>query len=103
MRGYFGEADVWIPGDWRPTGDLVEVVGDRLLFTGRSSDVINVGGVKVHPLRSRSASESRWSIGIPGVRSCQRPDRRRRRGGGGLAAPGADADLVDAGESRGMP
>lgn len=35
---------------WRPTGDLVEVVADRVEFRGRSSEVINVGGVKVHPL-----------------------------------------------------
>jgi acyl-coenzyme A synthetase/AMP-(fatty) acid ligase len=38
------------PGNWRPTGDLVEIVGDRVLFRGRDSEVINVGGVKVHPL-----------------------------------------------------
>lgn len=35
---------------WQPTGDLVEIVGDRVLFRGRRSEVINVGGVKVHPL-----------------------------------------------------
>ncbi len=28
----------------------MEVVGNRVLFRGRQSDVINVGGVKVHPL-----------------------------------------------------
>src|SRR6185437_9108236 len=37
-------------GSWQPTGDLVEVVDDRVLFRGRRSEVINVGGVKVHPL-----------------------------------------------------
>lgn len=37
-------------GDWWATGDLVEVVGDRVLFRGRSSEVINVGGQKVDPL-----------------------------------------------------
>jgi acyl-CoA synthetase (AMP-forming)/AMP-acid ligase II len=36
--------------EWRRTGDLVEVVEGRVLFRGRSSEVINVGGVKVHPL-----------------------------------------------------
>ncbi|HEX2896104.1 MAG TPA: class I adenylate-forming enzyme family protein [Marmoricola sp.] len=36
--------------EWRPTGDLVEIVDGRVLFRGRSSEVINVGGVKVHPL-----------------------------------------------------
>ncbi|UTI62607.1 acyl--CoA ligase [Paraconexibacter antarcticus] len=51
MLGYVGSA---APDDaepsWRPTGDLVTVVGDRVVFTGRTSEVINVGGVKVHPL-----------------------------------------------------
>jgi acyl-CoA synthetase (AMP-forming)/AMP-acid ligase II len=52
MLGYAGDtsgSDVG-PDAWRPTGDLVEVVGDRVLFRGRDSEVINVGGVKVHPL-----------------------------------------------------
>jgi acyl-CoA synthetase (AMP-forming)/AMP-acid ligase II len=35
---------------WRPTGDLVEIVGARVLFRGRQSEIVNVGGVKVHPL-----------------------------------------------------
>jgi len=38
-------------GDWRATGDLVEVRGDRVLFMGREEDLINVGGYKVNPLR----------------------------------------------------
>jgi len=49
MLGYYGEEPLDADG-WRPTGDLVEVVGDRILFRGRTSEVINVGGVKVHPL-----------------------------------------------------
>jgi acyl-coenzyme A synthetase/AMP-(fatty) acid ligase len=49
MLGYYGEDDR-PEADWWPTGDLVEVVGDRIEFRGRKSDVINVGGVKVHPL-----------------------------------------------------
>lgn len=31
------------------TGDLVEIVNDRVLFRGRASGVINVGGAKVFP------------------------------------------------------
>lgn len=31
------------------TGDLVEIRGDRVMFLGRASGVINVGGNKVHP------------------------------------------------------
>lgn len=50
MLGYHGEPPVEDPDGWRATGDLVEVVGDRIQFRGRSSEVINVGGVKVHPL-----------------------------------------------------
>jgi acyl-coenzyme A synthetase/AMP-(fatty) acid ligase len=54
MLGYVGDAEVGPAGiatdDWRPTGDLAEIVDGRLLFRGRDSDVINVGGVKVHPL-----------------------------------------------------
>jgi acyl-CoA synthetase (AMP-forming)/AMP-acid ligase II len=37
-------------GEWHRTGDLVEIVDGRVLFRGRESEVINVGGVKVHPL-----------------------------------------------------
>jgi acyl-CoA synthetase (AMP-forming)/AMP-acid ligase II len=49
MLGYYDQDR--IPADgWRATGDLVEVVDDRIQFRGRKSEVINVGGVKVHPL-----------------------------------------------------
>lgn len=54
MIGYHGDGAQPVvaasPGDWLPTGDLVEVIGDRIHFRGRRSEVINVGGVKVHPL-----------------------------------------------------
>ncbi|WP_377320853.1 class I adenylate-forming enzyme family protein [Pimelobacter simplex] len=52
MLGYAGDA-AESPREvdgWVATGDLVEVVDGRVLFRGRSSEVINVGGVKVHPL-----------------------------------------------------
>jgi acyl-coenzyme A synthetase/AMP-(fatty) acid ligase len=54
MLGYAGETDSdparsEVEG-WWPTGDLAEIVGDRVVFRGRNSDVINVGGVKVDPL-----------------------------------------------------
>jgi acyl-CoA synthetase (AMP-forming)/AMP-acid ligase II len=54
--GMLSYADASEPGDtaadgeWRRTGDLVEIVDGRVLFRGRTSEVINVGGVKVHPL-----------------------------------------------------
>jgi len=31
------------------TGDVVEVVGDRVLFRGRADSMVNVGGVKIYP------------------------------------------------------
>jgi len=54
MLGYVGHDSEDGPAefgdDWRPSGDLVEVIDDRVHFVGRRSEVINVGGVKVHPL-----------------------------------------------------
>jgi acyl-coenzyme A synthetase/AMP-(fatty) acid ligase len=61
MLGYYGEDDA--TDDWRSTGDVVEVVDDRIVFRGRASEVINVGGVKVHPI----PVEERVSA-IPGVK-----------------------------------
>jgi acyl-CoA synthetase (AMP-forming)/AMP-acid ligase II len=52
MLGYADDPDdaAISPTAWRPTGDLVEIVGTRIMFRGRQSEIINVGGVKVHPL-----------------------------------------------------
>jgi acyl-coenzyme A synthetase/AMP-(fatty) acid ligase len=52
MISYAGTTDA-APAEqdgWRQTGDLVEIVADRVEFRGRASEVINVGGVKVPPL-----------------------------------------------------
>jgi acyl-coenzyme A synthetase/AMP-(fatty) acid ligase len=52
--GMLGYADgSTVAGDddeWRPTGDIVEIEDGRVHFRGRTSEVINVGGVKVAPL-----------------------------------------------------
>jgi acyl-CoA synthetase (AMP-forming)/AMP-acid ligase II len=95
MLGYYGEppAD---PDAWRPTGDLVEVVGDRIMFRGRSSEVINVGGVKVHPL----PVEERIGA-VPGVDVARVFGRPNAMTGAIVAveivaAPGADTDLISA-------
>lgn len=48
MLGYHHTEDS--EPDWVATGDLVELVAGRILFVGRTSEVINVGGAKVHPL-----------------------------------------------------
>lgn len=54
MLGYFGEPD--IEDGWLPTGDVVRVEDDRIVFMGRTSETINVGGVKVHPLPVEEAA-----------------------------------------------
>ncbi|WP_435770486.1 class I adenylate-forming enzyme family protein [Nocardioides sp. SYSU DS0651] len=91
MLGYAGEDDSSAPEDgWRPTGDLVELVGDRIQFRGRTSEVINVGGVKVHPL----PVENRLTA-IDGVAAARVFGRANRLTGAIVAAeivPGPDAD-----------
>ncbi len=95
MLGYYGEQPV-DPDGWRPTGDLVEIVGDRIQFRGRSSSIINVGGVKVHPLpiEERIAAVA----GVDVARVYGRPNALT----GAIVAveivtaPGADTDAVGA-------
>lgn len=54
MSGYIEPDSIRSSADtengWRATGDLVRIENDRIIFIGRRSEVINVGGVKVHPL-----------------------------------------------------
>ena len=93
MLGYYGEPPV-DSDEWRPTGDLVEVVGDRILFRGRSSEIINVGGVKVHPL----PIEERVGA-VPGVDMARVFGRPNTMTGAivaveVVAAPGADTDAI---------
>ncbi|MFW5941326.1 MAG: class I adenylate-forming enzyme family protein [Chloroflexota bacterium] len=51
MLGYVGPETADEEGGWMPTGDLVEIRGDRVLFRGRKSESINVGGVKIWPAK----------------------------------------------------
>ncbi len=37
------------PDGWLITGDMVEQIGDRVLFRGREDFILNVGGAKVRP------------------------------------------------------
>ncbi|HEY1828207.1 MAG TPA: class I adenylate-forming enzyme family protein, partial [Acidimicrobiales bacterium] len=96
MLGYYGESsDDVDPDGWRPSGDLVEVVGDRILFMGRNSDIINVGGVKVHPL----PVEERISA-VPGVQLARVFGRPNRMTGAIVAVEvvPVDKDLDEDGE-----
>jgi acyl-CoA synthetase (AMP-forming)/AMP-acid ligase II len=80
MLGYYGDDPV-DPDEWRPTGDLVEVVDGRVYFRGRRSEVINVGGTKVHPL----PIEERVG-GVEGVRVVRVYGRRNALTGSIVAA-----------------
>lgn len=90
MLGYHGEDDR--PADeWWPTGDLVDVVDDRIVFRGRKTDVINVGGVKVHPL----PVEERVTA-VPGVRAARVYGRANALVGAVVAVDVvADADIEE--------
>lgn len=93
MLGYYGQPPVDADG-WRATGDLVDVEGDRILFRGRSSEIINVGGVKVHPL----PIEERVSA-VPGVDMARVHGRPNAMTGAIVAlevvpAPGVDLEQL---------
>ncbi len=96
MRGYVGDgrrdstatqaADQWVP-----TGDLVRVVQGRIEFLGRKSDIINVGGVKVHPLPVEERVKA-----VPGVVAARVYGRSNALTGALVAVDvvaGAQADL----------
>ena len=94
MLGYYGEDPV-DPDGWRPTGDLVEVVEDRIEFRGRTTEVINVGGVKVHPLPIEDLVEA-----VAGVQIARVFGRPNKMTGSivaveAVAAPGTDPDTVE--------
>lgn len=48
--------------DWVATGDLVSLEGDRVYFSGRKTEMINVGGNKVYPLEVERVVRN-----VPGV------------------------------------
>lgn len=54
MLGYLNEPSPFTEDGWFNTGDLVEVDGEYVRFLGRESEVINVGGEKVHPAEVES-------------------------------------------------
>ncbi|MCP4193565.1 MAG: long-chain fatty acid--CoA ligase [Planctomycetaceae bacterium] len=47
---------------WFQTGDLVEVHENRVFFAGRSTDMINVGGNKVHPVEIEQVIRARADV-----------------------------------------
>lgn len=49
MLGYLNYEDPFTEDGWYNTGDRVEIDGDYMRILGRDSEMINVGGEKVHP------------------------------------------------------
>ena len=58
MLGYLNAPDPFTADGWLRTGDEVEVDGDFIRIIGRRSEVINVGGEKVHPAEVEARLES---------------------------------------------
>lgn len=54
MLGYLNADSPFSDDGWFMTGDCVDVDGEYIRFRGRSSDLINVGGRKVHPAEVES-------------------------------------------------
>lgn len=96
MFGYYGEEPI-DPDAWRPTGDLVEVIGDRVFFRGRASDVINVGGVKVHPLPVEERIAAVPGVGIARVYGRSNPLTGSIVAVEVVAEAGSDPDVIDDG------
>jgi acyl-CoA synthetase (AMP-forming)/AMP-acid ligase II len=95
MRSYDPLGPVPQPArEWFRTGDLVEVRGERVHFVGRRSDMINVGGNKVHPIEVE-----RVLRGVPGVLDVRVYPRRSSIAGELVACevvaePGADLQAL---------
>jgi long-chain acyl-CoA synthetase len=63
MQSYVSGHDSPFTEDgWLSTGDLVEIRGDRVYFSGRKDHIVNVAGAKVAP-----AEVEAFMLGIEGV------------------------------------
>lgn len=62
MLGYLNAPSPFTTDGWFVTGDLVEQHGDFLRIRGRASDLINVGGQKVHPSEVESVIQELENI-----------------------------------------
>jgi acyl-CoA synthetase (AMP-forming)/AMP-acid ligase II len=96
MVAYDGQAALRDQSEgWFSTGDLVEIQGDRVLFRGRNSDVINVGGRKVMPADVEAVLRS-----IPGVVEVRVYARKSSLAGQLVAADLVLAAGVDAEQTK---
>jgi len=61
MLGYLNAPDPFVDG-WYDTGDIVETDGDFIRITGRSNEILNVGGLKILP-----GEIERVALSFPGI------------------------------------
>jgi acyl-CoA synthetase (AMP-forming)/AMP-acid ligase II len=95
MLGYHGGGDDG--AQWRPTGDLVEIRDDRIRFVGRLTEIINVGGAKVHPLPIEELAATVEGVSIAAAYGRPNPITGQIVALDVVAAPDADHALVEAG------
>ena len=71
---YLGDQKIAVDADgYVATGDRVEATGDRFVFLGRDTGVVNVGGVKVYPERVERAIASVPGVGLAQVTAKSNP------------------------------
>jgi acyl-coenzyme A synthetase/AMP-(fatty) acid ligase len=85
-----GETRPFTRDGWLITGDLVERVGDRVLFTGRIETLVEIDGVKVSPAKVETALLA--VAGVSDVLVGAVPDQGGRDRLTALVVPGPDVD-----------
>ncbi len=73
MLGFLNAPSPFDAEGWLDTGDLVEVEGEYLRILGRRSEVINVGGEKVHPAEVESVIMEMNEVADASVRGVPNP------------------------------
>ena len=72
--GYLGGQDIPVDSEgYILTGDQIAIENDRVLFLGRNSGVVNVGGVKIHPERVELTIATVVGVGLVRVNARTSP------------------------------
>jgi acyl-CoA synthetase (AMP-forming)/AMP-acid ligase II len=93
MIGYHAAEETH--GAWRATGDLVEIRGGRIEFVGRTTEIINVGGAKIHPLPVEERISSVDGVELVAVYGRSNAVTGQIVAADVVPAPGADTDELE--------